>query len=232
MSKDIYAISNKLRWQLFYKIMKIVGIVFICFLGISLFSSFIIFPVKTKSLSMAPDIPASSVQFVVPMIKTPERGDVMLIQNHVTKKKSAPIRAVNQLCRFLTAQKWYPFEEKPRVGTYPEMRRVIGLPGDTIYLDHYVLYIQPKGESRFLTEFELVEKKYNVQITSTPTLWDTALGAKSSTEKMTLGENEYFVLGDNRMECADSRLWGSITKDEIIGKVTLQYLPLNKIRVF
>ena len=232
MSKDIYAISNKLKWEFFYKVMKVIGIVFLCFVGISIFSQLVMYPVRTKSVSMTPDVPASSVQFVSPFLKTPERGDIMLIQPHAQKKKALVVRFINQFCRFLTAQQWYPFEESPRGGSYPQMRRVIALPGDTIYLDHYVLYIQPKGAERYLTEFELTKKKYNVQITSTPTLWDSELGAKSSTEKITLGENEYFVLGDNRMECADSRLWGCITKDMILGKVILQYLPLNKIALF
>ena len=232
MSKDIYAISRKLRWELFHKVMKIIGIVFLCFVGTSLFSQFVLFPVRTKSVSMAPDLPAPSVQFVAPLLRTPERGDVMLVQTHKQKKRILAARAVNQLCRFVTAQQWYPFEDSPRGGSYPEIRRVVALPGDTIYLDHYVLYIQPKGSERYLTEFELTKKKYNVQITSTPTLWNSELGAKSSTEKTTLGENEYFVLGDNRMECADSRLWGCVTKDMMRGKVILQYLPLSKMAVF
>ena len=232
MSKDIYAISNKLRWQFVYKVMKIIGIVFLCFVGISIFSKFILYPVMTKSVSMSPDIPSSSVQFVSPLFRTPERGDVMLIQTNKPKEKIAPVRLINQLCRFFTAQQWYPFEESPRAGTYPMMRRVVGIPGDTIYLDHYVLYIQPKNTSRFLTEFELIDKKYNVQITSTPPLWDTDIGAKSGTEKITLGEGEYFVLGDNRMECIDSRLWGSVSKDIIIGKVLVQYLPFSKFKFF
>ena len=232
MSKDIYAISNKLKWEFFYKVMKVIGIVFLCFVGISIFSQLVMYPVRTKSVSMTPDVPASSVQFVSPFLKTPQRGHIMLIPPPAQKKKVLVVRFINQFCRFLTAQQWYPFEESPRGGSYPQMRRVIALPGDTIYLDHYVLYIQPKGAERYLTEFELTKKKYNVQITSTPTLWDSELGAKSSTEKITLGENEYFVLGDNRMECADSRLWGCITKDMILGKVILQYLPLNKIALF
>jgi len=46
-----------------------------------------------------------------------------------------------------------------------------------------------------------------------------------------LKDNEYFVMGDNRTASSDSRYWGSVNKDLLIGKVFLRLLPLNKIGV-
>ena len=41
-----------------------------------------------------------------------------------------------------------------------QLRRVIGMPGDIIYMRDYVLYVKPAGEKHFLTEFEIIEKNY------------------------------------------------------------------------
>lgn len=231
MDTNIYAISYKMRQELYRHVANVLKVVMLCFLSISLFMTFVLYPVVSRSNSMAPDITAGNVEFVVPFLRVPSRGDVVLIQTRPTERRSIVKRAVNQIFLFFTARQWYPFEEN-RMGAQPMVRRVIGMPGDTIYIDKYVVYIKPKGKSHFLTEFEVVEKKYNVDISSAPTGWDINLGAKSGTKQIELGEGEYYVLGDNRMECADSRLWGPVGKANIKGKVVLQYFPLNRMKLF
>jgi len=194
--------------------------------------NFVIYPVVSGSDSMSPDITSGNAEFVIPLLRTPSRGDVVLIQNHQPDKLNIFEKVINQFFLFATARQWYPFGYEGRSGALPVVRRVIGMPGDTIYIDKYVVYIKPKGENLFLTEFEIVDKRYNVEIFTAPTGWDINLGAKSGTKQIVLGEGEYYVLGDNRMECVDSRLWGPIGKSSIKGKVVLQYFPLNKIKLF
>ncbi|MEI8270248.1 MAG: signal peptidase I [bacterium] len=46
---------------------------------------------------------------------------------------------------------------------------------------------------------------------------------------MVLGENEYFVMGDNRPASSDSRYWGVVPKKLMIGRALLRLLPINKI---
>ena len=218
MDNNIYAISYKMRQELYRRIASISKIILICFVAISIFMNFLLYPVLSRSNSMSPDISAGSVEFVVPFLRTPSRGDVVLVQNHGSADLNIVKRFLNQCFLFVTA--------------LPMLRRVVGMPGDTIYIDKYVVYIKPKGESHFLTEFELIDKKYDVEIFTAPTGWDINLGAKSGTKQIVLGDGQYYLLGDNRMECMDSRLWGAVKKSAIKGRVVLQYFPFNKIKAF
>lgn len=217
-----------MRRELYHKIFSVAGIILIFFVLVSLFMTFIIFPVANKSDSMSPDIPAGSYEFVSPLLKNPERGDVILLQNYKVGKMSPFKRILRTISLFVTVHKWQPFEENPVSGTRPVLRRVVGLPGDTIYIDRYVVFIKPAGQSHFLTEFELTNSRYNAKILVPPALWDSDLGARASISQITLGNDEYFVLGDDRLSSADSRIWGPVKQSSILGKALVLYFPFNK----
>lgn len=228
MEKNIYAISYKMRRELYHKILSVTGIVLVFFVLVSLFMTFIVFPVANKSDSMSPDIPAGSYEFVSPLLKTPERGDVVLLQNYNSGHQSAFRRLLRTVSLFVTVHKWQPFDENPVEGTRPVLRRVVGLPGDTIYIDRYVVFIKPANENHFLTEFELTNSRYNAKILVPPAQWDSDLGARASISQIKLGEDEYFVLGDDRLSSADSRIWGPVKHEAILGKALMIYFPFNK----
>lgn len=91
------------------------------------------------------------------------------------------------------------------------IKRIIGLPGDTIEIREGLVMIQEGEESKILDESTYLAQ--NIQ-----TLGDA---------KVSLNENEYFVLGDNRTLSSDSRRWGPIEKKDIIGKVILRAWPFT-----
>lgn len=231
MDNNIYAVSYKMRKELYHKIFSVAAVVILVILFVSLFMYFVLYPVYSKSDSMAPDIPQNSFEFVTPLLRKPARGDVVLVQNFESKKIPLPQKIVNNVCLFFTARQWKPFEDHFD-GTKPVERRVIGLPGDTIYIDRYVVFIKSKDDSHFLTEFEVIKKKYNVEVLVPPAGWDVELGAKSSIKRITLGPDEYFVLGDKRISAADSRVWGPVKQNKIKGKVLMLYFPFNKFKFF
>ncbi len=93
------------------------------------------------------------------------------------------------------------------------IKRIIGLPGERVAVKDGTIKIfnaaHPAG-------FELKEN-YIPSLALTSGNVDTALSS-----------DKYFVLGDNRMYSYDSRSWGALSKNEIIGLVRLKLWPINK----
>jgi len=97
------------------------------------------------------------------------------------------------------------------------IKRVIGLPGDTVELS---------GAAPTVT---IVNSAHPDGFTlDEPYLSQENLGG-SSDMKVTLGADQYFVLGDNRKVSADSRLWGILPRKDIVGRVLLRLFPFNAI---
>ena len=94
------------------------------------------------------------------------------------------------------------------------IKRIIGLPGETVQIVDGDIYING----------EILRESYGREV-----IKDSGLAA----EPIVLGEDEYFVLGDNRNDSTDSRdpSAGVIHRDEIIGRAWLRIWPLNKFGV-
>lgn len=101
------------------------------------------------------------------------------------------------------------------------IKRVIGLPGDTVSMKDDVLYINGKA----YTESYLKENKLGA--TTAKLTGDFTL--EEETGEKTVPNNSLFVLGDNRLISKDSRDFGFISDKSVIGKVVLRIYPLNEI---
>jgi signal peptidase I len=84
------------------------------------------------------------------------------------------------------------------------VKRIIGLPGDKIQIDQGHVYVN--GEQ--------LEEPYIV---------DNSLTSRRGT--WIVPEDNYFVMGDNRPSSSDSRTWGTLNADFIVGKAWLSYWP-------
>ncbi|WP_318264370.1 signal peptidase I [Amedibacterium intestinale] len=101
------------------------------------------------------------------------------------------------------------------------VKRVIGLPGETISYQDGILYVDNKE-----IEEPFLDKNYVEQVVKQQQL-------KTFTQDMapvTLKDNEYFLMGDNRNNSMDSRSVGPFTRDKIIAKGMLIYSPMDKVR--
>jgi signal peptidase I len=105
----------------------------------------------------------------------------------------------------------------PQEYTRTLIKRIIGLPGETVSVDAKGIYIKNAAEP---SGFYLNE----------PYLAQENLGGPMGMT-VTLKPDEYFVLGDNRHVSSDSRSWGTLPRADIIGRVILRLLPFSKINV-
>lgn len=85
------------------------------------------------------------------------------------------------------------------------IKRVIGMPGDKVKIRNNKIYINNK----------IIEDEY-------------AYGETSDYDEITLGDDEYFVLGDNRLISKDSRYFGAIKKSDIKGKAVFRLFPFTR----
>lgn len=90
------------------------------------------------------------------------------------------------------------------------VKRVVGLPGETIEIHNGVVYVNNQE----------LEEQFQHNLSD----YDTV--------PVTLGPLNYFVLGDNRTNSNDSRVFGSVKREYIVGRVWLRYWPLNQFRLF
>lgn len=205
----------------------------IVFILINIVISFLLFPVRQVSDSMSPDLPENSLVLVSPLAKNIERGDVVLMNPKDKLNTLTPFKKnIDLIVRFFTAQQINIYEKNNLPGSKQKLRRVVGVPGDTFYMRDYVLYIKPAGQKHFLTEFEITDQSYNVTFYVAPGTWDSSIGVKGSFDEMTLGPGEYFVLGDNRKACDDSRIWGAVTTKDFKAKSVLCYFPFKNIKLY
>lgn len=231
MNKDLYELSYSAKKDFNKKVFHIVLFVVLIYLSINLILNFVVFPLRQKSVSMEPDIIENSCIFFTPL-KGCSRGDVVLLEPFTEEKLNFLSKMSDLFVRFFTAQQFSIYRDKKLMGDQFLIRRVIGMPGDTIYMRDHVLYIKPQGDKHFLTEFELIKKSYNINVLASPAGWDNLIGVTGSFEEIVLGENEYFVLGDNRNSCIDSRLWGVVSKSDIKATALFCYFPFSKLRLF
>ena len=123
----------------------------------------------------------------------------------------------------------YRFREPERgevvVFRYPEdpreyfIKRIIGLPGETLKIENGGVYLLDKSSNSWTQ------------------LAESYLAGDSDTlafeaQQVTLGPDEFFVLGDNREHSRDSRYFGPLNRRYLIGRVMFRGLPLKRVQFF
>ncbi len=95
------------------------------------------------------------------------------------------------------------------------IKRIIGLPGETVSISHgKVTITKVDGMKVTLNEPYVVNED------------------ATYSNSVTLSKSQYFVMGDNRPNSSDSRVWGPLPAKDIIGRVDLRLLPLSRAGFF
>lgn len=101
------------------------------------------------------------------------------------------------------------------------IKRTIGLPGEKVEIKsgQIIIYNSDNPNGKLLDESAYLSKN----VKTTTALDDFVI---------TLKDDEYFVMGDNRMYSSDSRVWGPVPDADIMGKVIIRAWPLDQVAVY
>ena len=174
--------------NLFIDILSLIRDVFACFVVAYVIANFIINPIRVDGSSMHPTI---------------EHGDVGF--SNILSYKLFDVKRFDIVVVFEDSLDEYV------------IKRVIGLPGETIQYKDNELYVNGKVvDEDFLDETYCNEMSMLMNDNFTDDFGPT-----------TLSENEYFIVGDNRPKSSDSRTFGAIDKSQIKSKDTFVLYPFS-----
>jgi signal peptidase I len=114
----------------------------------------------------------------------------------------------------------YPNDEKEYF-----IKRIIGLPGETVQIDNGSVTIFNKEYPQGTTLDESYLPNQGLSFPHNTLL----VGGKKT---LTLDSDQYFMMGDNRLASSDSRDWGPLKRSEMVGKVFIRAVPLSKFEKF
>lgn|SRR3989338_4036871 len=95
------------------------------------------------------------------------------------------------------------------------IKRILGLPGEKVGIRNGIVSIEKAGEKKLTTLIE-----------------DYIKNKSTDSGDYVLGNEEYFVMGDNRISSSDSRVWGALDKKYIVGRALLRLLPITEVSLF
>ena len=168
-------------------VIELAKIAVIAFVIVAPIRYFLFQPFIVSGASMAPNFATGDYLIVDEIsyrLSSPQRGDVIVFD-----------------ASFIPNYKGQRF-----------IKRVIGLPGETVNILNGQVQITKDGQIIILDESYLPS---NLQ----------TIGEAN----ITLKSDQYFVLGDNRDYSYDSRMWGVLSKNNIIGKASLRLWPINSL---
>lgn len=225
-------------------VIKVILIVFSFQILFTLFLS----TIKIDTISMEPSLKKGSVLIYSPLvygvnIKTfngslpqlnaPQRGDLVVLTPPFVKEKKGFSHLIWSVLKFLSFGKInIEAIDSDQWNNKHLVKRIIAIPGDTVKMSEFTALIKLPDSDYFLGEFEVIDSAYDVNLGQLPAGWSDSLPFSGNMDPITLEENQFFVLGDNRMESSDSTSWGVLKRNLIEGKVLLTYWPLKRFKVF
>lgn len=164
------------------------------------------------SASMKPTLVEGDRVFVerfTRFYKSPTRGDVMVFYPPQEQLSASPIAVFSRLTGFFCKDIAY-------------IKRVIALPGEK-----FEIFENEDGSREILINDKPIKEPY---------IMDKFEYPDCTTEMycgpITLGEDEYFLMGDNRGHSFDSRYWGTVNRDRFIGKAKVLFWPFTHFEYF
>ncbi len=175
--------------------------------------------------------------FVIPsssMASTLLTGDHVLVEreNLAPAAQWAPFLHYRDVKRGDVVVFYKPIEE--RNGEHPFLvKRVIGIPGDRIHLRNGIVFLngvaqdepqaakpRPESYDSYINDFPSVNPSVEPGVTEE---WSAVLPTYIQGNDLVVPSGQYFVMGDNRTHSADSRYWGFLPRENILGRPLFVY---------
>lgn len=202
--------KNELRYNeddertLLEDILGFIKVFVVSAIVILLFVNFVAHPVRVDGRSMYPTLKDGEFGFTNVggvLLNGVERGDIVVVTMEEEGQKTH----------------W--------------VKRVIGLPGDTVSCVNDVVYINGK----VLDETKYIDPDYRQSLVDKFGYFNKVPNADNTNvldfEEVILGDDEYYIMGDNRPYSKDSRYVGPVKKSQIFAKKMLVLLPISDIGV-
>ena len=147
------------------------------------------------------------VSHITNFFQEPKRGEIWIFYPPMTKLSNSPLKVFQRLTGFFCKDVAY-------------IKRIIGMPGDKIevkMLDSgkYEVLVNDKAldEPYILSDYDYMPCRYEMYC-----------------GPMIVPDDSYFMLGDNRGNSQDGRVWGFLPKDRLIGKAVYVFWPFNRMK--
>ncbi|MFW5728902.1 MAG: signal peptidase I [Spirochaetota bacterium] len=164
----------------------------------------------------------------LPSFREPQRGDVVTVSPPFLGESGFLTRIGRALLDVPMGRRAGNPLDDPADWASLSIRRVIAVPGDTVRMDDFTFYVRTDEGEPFVNEFELSPQGYDVRIEQLPAGWRSSHPLAGEMEQVTLGEDEYFVAGDNRGVALDSRDYGVVDFRDIRSLVLMRYWPFGR----
>ena len=224
-----------------YLAVKVVAAALILYLIVT---TYVIASYRVGSQSMSPSFLAGDRLLVLPLayriqipftargargVTTPRRGDLVLVLSPEYPRLGFLQRVVDPVVRFFTLQKVSIVRDsRGRAAGRLLLKRVIGIPGDTVRLEGFNAYIRTPDSRTFEHESAFTTASYQIEDALEAENWTSDLPFSGDQEPVTLAEDQYFVLGDNRTASSDSRSRGPVPLEGMYAKVLIRYWPFKR----
>ena len=183
--------------------------------------------ILVSRIGYGPVLPFSQKR--LPGFREPERGDIVVLTPPYYREAPFTEKILGPVVGFFSAHRVQPVFRSRQSWERPlVVKRVIGLPGDTVRLSGNTAYVKPAGSDRFMNETALSDAAYSPATGVMPAHWDASFPLSGTLPERVLGPDEYFVIGDNRLTSSDSRHWGTVSLESIKGRVVTRYWPIGR----
>jgi signal peptidase I len=154
----------------------------------------------------------------LPAVRDPRRGDIVIFLAPYYDPPNIIIQMFTPIVYTLTLG-FVNIDPQPKF----YVKRCIGLPGDEVEIINKVVYVNGKPLDGWWP-------KYHADAEVIPP-GDSLMNNRDFYGPISVPENSYFMMGDNRDQSNDSRFWGFVERYEIFGKSLFRYWPPNRMGV-